>query len=320
MLSRRFLRIKVMQAIYAYEQDGPAHLQAGEKQLLQSLDKLYELYVRLLLLLVEVRDFAANRIEENRHKLLPTLEDLNPTLHFVNNQLLTQLAHNRDLLNKRGRWKINWADEEELIRKFYNELRTAEGYKAYMLLEHPTYAEDKELVIKVLLNSLAESEWLRSVMEEINLFWYDDFDTALMMADKTLSAYKVSWDEHRPLPTLLKDENHPEGSEDLEFVKELYRRTIRHGEAYAQAIAEKAANWEAERIALMDMVLLKMAICELLEFPTIPAKVTMNEFIELSKEFSSPKSKLFINGLLDNLVAEYRRDGKMRKSGRGLME
>ncbi|MEI8046601.1 MAG: transcription antitermination factor NusB [Bacteroidota bacterium] len=320
MLSRRFLRIKVMQAIYAFQQEGPESINAGEKQLIVSLDKLYELYIYQLSLIIELSDFARRRIEENRLKQLPTPEDLNPSLRFIQNRFIQQLENNRDYLKRYSAYKINWVDEEEMIRKFYNLMREDEGYISYMKKPEVTYADDKQVVEMVVLRLFSESDHLRSYFDERSIYWTEDFDTAIMMVDKTIKGYKISADEFTSLPTLLKDENQSEGSEDMQFVRHLYRKTLINSDEFNKVISERASNWDLERIAVMDTILLKMAINELIEFPSIPIKVTLNEYIELSKEYSSPKSKIFINGVLDKLITEYKELGIIKKSGRGLME
>jgi len=309
-----------MQAIYAFQQEGPESINAGEKQLIVSLDKLYELFIYQLSLIIELADFARRRIEENRVKQLPTPEDLNPNLRFIQNRFITQLSNNRDYLRRNAAYKINWVDEEEMIRKFYNMMREHEGYISYMKKSEVSYADDKQVVEMVLLNMFSESDHLRSYFDERNIYWTEDFDTAIMMVDKTIKGFKESADEYTSLPTLLKDENHSDGSEDMQFVKHLYRKTLIKSNDLNQVISERAANWDVERIAIMDTILIKMAITELIEFPSIPVKVTLNEYIELSKEYSSPKSKIFINGVLDKLIADYKEKGIIKKSGRGLVE
>lgn len=309
-----------MQAIYAFQQEGPENIGAGEKQLIVSLDKLYELYIHQLSLIVELSDFAKRRIEENRLKQLPTAEDLNPNLRFVQNHFIQQLENNRDYKRRVASYKINWVDEEEMIRKFYNLMREDEAYTTYMNKPEVSYADEKQLVEMVLLKLFSESEYLRSYFDERNIFWSEDFDIAVMMVDKTIKGYRETADEFTSLPTLLKDENHSDGSEDMQFVKQLYRKTLVNNKELNNVISERASNWDLERIAIMDTILIKMAITELIEFPSIPIKVTLNEYIELSKEYSSPKSKVFINGVLDKLIIDYKEQGIIRKSGRGLME
>jgi len=199
-------------------------------------------------------------------------------------------------------------------------MREHEGYISYMKKSEVSYADDKQVVEMVILNMFSESDHLRSYFDERNIYWTEDFDTAIMMVDKTIKGFKESADEYTSLPTLLKDENHSDGSEDMQFVKHLYRKTLIKSNDFNQVISERAANWDVERIAIMDTILIKMAITELIEFPSIPVKVTLNEYIELSKEYSSPKSKIFINGVLDKLIADYKEKGIIKKSGRGLVE
>lgn len=320
MLSRRFLRIKVLQAIYAFMQDGPESINTGERQLLISLDKLYELYIRQLSLLIEISDFARRRLEENKLKFLPTEEDLHPNTRFIDNRVINQLSNNRDYLKKCHSFKISWADEEELIRKLYNLLRESDFFAAYMDGPEPQYKEDKELVEKVFNNIFAESELLQSYFEERSIYWSDDFEISFIMIQKTIRGFQADNDEYTLLPSLLKDENDADGSEDLEFVKNLYRKTLIHSDEFNTIIADKAQNWELDRIALMDILLLKMAMTEFVDFPSIPVKVTLNEYIELAKSFSTPKSKIFINGILDKLIVEFKASGRLLKTGRGLME
>ncbi len=285
-----------MQAIYAFQQEGPESISAGEKQLITSLDKLYELFIYQLSLIIELSDFARRRIEENRLKQLPTPDDLNPNLRFIQNSFVSQLANNRDYIRRHNTYKINWADEEDMIRKFYNLMRDDERYIEYMNKPEVAYADDKQVVNQVVLRLFSESDHLRSYFDERNIYWTEDFDTAVMMVDKTIKGFKENYDPYTSLPTLLKDENNSEGSEDMDFVKKLYRKTLINSEGLNDVIRDRAANWELERIAVMDTILIKMAITELIEFPSIPVKVTLNEYIELSKEYSSPKSKIFING------------------------
>jgi N utilization substance protein B len=309
-----------MQAIYAFQQEGPESINAGEKQLIVSLDKLYELYIHMLSLIVELSDFARKRIDENRQKLLPTPQDLNPNLRFISNRFIQQLENNRQYLKRFAAYKINWVDEEEMIRKFYNLMREDEGYISYMNKSDISFSDDKKVVEMVVLRLFSESDHLRSYFDERNIYWTEDFDTAIMMVDKTIKGFKENADEFSDLPTLLKDEKNSDGSEDMQFVKHLYRKTLINSSDLNVVISERAANWDLERIAVMDTILLKMAITELMEFSSIPVKVTLNEYIELSKEYSSPKSKIFINGVLDKLIVDYKEQGLIKKAGRGLME
>lgn len=320
MLSRRFLRVKVLQAVYAFVQQGPESINSGEKQLLSSLDKLYELYIYQFSFLLEMVEFARRRIEEGKQKYLPSPEDLNPNLRFINNTFIRQLESNKDLQSKIHAYKINWSDEEEQVRKCYLQVREMPEYMAYMAARETNYPEDKKIIESVFLNLIADFELLSSYFEEKSIYWTDDFDTSIMLVVKTIRSFKESWGEDSPMPDLLRDQNHPGGSEDLEFMKQLYRRTLIHNEEFNPVINQYAENWELDRIALIDMVLIKMAITELMDFPSIPVKVTLNEYIEISKSFSTPKSKVFINGILDKVIIDFRQNGRIVKTGRGLRE
>jgi transcription antitermination protein NusB len=319
MLSRRFLRIKVLQALYAFEQDGPESMNSGEKQLLASFDKLYELFLWQISLVIEISSFARNHIEEGKSKFIPSYEDLHPNLRFLENRLIIQLANNRDYLKKANSLKIAWIDSDELLRRLFNIMCESEAYQSYMDAESVSYNDDKEFVEKLLIDLWSDNDLLRSYFEERSIYWTDDFDIALIMFQRTIKGYKAGYDEYKPLPTLLKDENEEDGGDDLQFIKSLYRNTIMHSDEFTELIARKASNWDIDRIALMDVLLLKMAMTELIDFPSIPVKVTMNEYIELSKGYSTPRSKLFINGILDKLIVEFRENGRLIKTGRGLL-
>lgn len=320
MLSRRYLRIKVLQSLYAFHQEGSDNVAAAERSLLKSLDKLYELYIYQLSLIVAIVEFARQRIEDNKQKFLPTEEDLTPNMRFAENQLINKLEVNRQLNRLTGDYHIYWKDEEDLIRKLYNKLRESEEFITYMNSDEHTFSRDKYIVSKVLLSIISESELLRFYYEEKYIFWNEDFDLSIMMVDKTLASFKEKNDEFTVLPTLLKDEDRDGGSEDKEFIKTLFRKTIALRDEFEKLIDEQTDNWETERIALMDMLLIKMALTELTEMPSIPVKVTLNEYIELSKEYSTPRSKIFVNGILDKLIAKLKQNGKIKKLGRGLME
>lgn len=320
MLSRRYLRIKVLQSLYAFHQEGSDNVAAAERSLFKSLDKLYELYIYQLSLIVAIVEFARQRIEENKQKFLPTADDLIPNMRFAENQLINKLEINRQLNRLTNEYHIYWKDEEDLIRKLYNKFRESEEFLTYMNSEEHSFSRDKYIVSKVLLAIIAESELLRFYYEEKYIYWNEDFDLSIMMVDKTLASFKEKNDEFTVLPKLLKDEDRDGGSEDKEFIKILFRKTITLRNESEKMIDEQTDNWETERIALMDMLLIKMALTELTEMPSIPVKVTLNEYIELSKEYSTPRSKIFVNGILDKLIAKLKQSGKIKKVGRGLME
>lgn len=315
MFSRRYLRIKAMQALYAYFQSNNRDLGKGEKELFLSIHKIYELYHFLLLLLGEIRFIAQKSSEDGKLKLRPTKAELDPSLRFVNNRVLEVVQKSAELNTYCQRHTLNWQNEGELTRKIFNNIRHSPEYEVYMNLEACTFKEDKEFVIDIFKNQIANFELLESSFEERSIHWVDDLGIANAMVIKTLEQFEEADPiSHRLMPLYKSEE------EDIEFVTDLYRKTIINDKANEKYIADKTQNWEVERIALMDVLLMKMAITEILYFPTIPVKVSLNEYIEISKMFSTPKSKIFINGILDKLVVDFRESGEMKKMGRGLME
>ncbi len=320
MLNRRHIRIKVLQALYAYNQTGNTNPVTGEKQLLKHFEKVYDLFIYQLSLLVEIRAFAEERMIEAKKKYYPTQEELNPIEKFIHNPLLVQLAENKDLEKKTDALHINWKSEKELVLKLYNQIRETEIYKEYLVSGDTGYKAEKRVIEKLFEEVLIPSESLHFYFEDINLNWTDDYFLVAQLVLMTMSSYKVSWNENRALPTLFKDELDEDGGQDLIFARDLFKKTIKYSDEFLEIIKPKIVNWEIDRVALMDMLILKMALVELTEMPSIPVKVTMNEFIEISKYFSTPKSKIFINGILDSLIIELKASGKIKKAGRGLIE
>lgn len=320
MLSRRHLRIKVLQALYAFFQSLNDRIDAGEKDLFKSINNIYEIYIYQLSLLLEIVDFAEKRMEENKKKFIPTEEDLNPNLRFLHNEVHKQLSSNTDFLKHVNAYKVNWSDQEEIIRKLYNEIREGDEYKTYMSKKDHSYADDREILQKILKKNILRSEYLYSYFEEKNIHWSDDFFTANMMAVKTIKHFKPTFDESYKLPALYKSSEFDKDDEDKEFVKQLFRTTIVKSDEYASLIESKVKNWEMERIAVMDVLLIKMALAEIIELPSVPIKVSLNEYIELAKMYSTPKSKIFVNGILDKLIADLKEKGLIKKTGRGLLE
>ncbi len=320
MLSRRHLRIKVMQALYAYFQSNGNDLNLSEKGLVSAINSIYDLYIYLLSAMLEVGDFARNRMEEARQKFLPTSEEINPNTRFIENQLLIQLDVNRNLRKDINRLKINWSDHQEIFRKIFILFRDSEAYQKYMGASVVSYRDNKEILLYLLGEVMFSNEAFISIFEEKNINWADDIDTSAMMIAKTIKKWDVTFDEYKELPLLMVSPD--EEGDDLinDFVLKLFRKTIIKSSESAALISERAQNWEIERIAVLDVILIKMALTEFLEFPSIPVKVTINEYIEISKEYSTPKSKQFINGILDKLVTDLKAEGVLKKTGRGLLE
>lgn len=322
MLSRRHLRVKVLQALYAFFQSDGQDLAVGEKQLLKSTEKLYELYIHQLSFLIRFTDFTRNRLEEAKKKYYPTDEDLNPNTRLIDNRIIDQIDQNKEYRRWFNKLKINWVDESNLFHKLFSELKSDPDYRKLTHSGKSGYHDDKELLLYIVNNHFPDFELLRNYYEDISIFWSDeDYDISMMMLIKTISHFKENWGPESSLPPLFKPEDDLEDEdEDRKYMQKLFRYTVLRSGENEKLIEEQTDNWELERIAVMDMIILKMALTELMIFPYIPVKVSINEYIEISKYYSSLKSKLFINGVLDKLVIKLKDEGKIKKMGRGLIE
>jgi len=319
MLGRRHYRIKILQALYAYFQGGESRIEVAEKNLLLSLDKVYELYYLQLSFLLELIHFYRFRIEESKTKFYPTPEEANPSYKLSENRVVLQLQQNLDLAKQVNKYKIFWTEEQEMVRKVYQKLRGSKELADYLGSGIATYQEDQDFLEKLFRKFIAKSPDLQYYCEERNIFWEDDFEVAAVFVLKTIKLLSETFSENETLTSLFSKDEEDDADEDRKFILELFRKTIKNSEDWEKLIDARTKNWELERIALTDILLIKMALTELVGFSQIPVKVTMNEYIEISKQFSSQKSKLFINGILDKLVSDLSAENKIRKTGRGLM-
>lgn len=314
MLSRRHIRIKVLQSLYSWEQQERRDIVQAEKQLLQSLDRIQELYLLELRLILEVKRMAEDYIELARNKRLPTEADLNPNLKFVNNRFFLFLEENVEFNRMVETRKISWAEEKELIRKIYLELKESNLYKEYMESPEDSAEEDRRFIKKFYLQFIASREFLHQWYEDQSIYWADDLDAAQMMVMKTVKRFNAESGPASPLIPLYKD------AEDRDFGPALLRKCLAHREELEKLVIGKARNWDAERIAQLDLLLMIMALCEFIYFESVPVKVTMNEYIELSKDYSTPRSSVFINGILDKSLEVLKAEDRIKKVGRGLLE
>jgi len=319
MLSRRHLRIKALQALYAYFVSNSNDIAVGERNMLRSIEKIYELITYQLSFIQAIAKLAEVRIEDGKKKFYPTEAELNPNTKFIDNRFLKQLSDNRDYIRKVNAYRINWKDEAEIIRKKYVEITGSDAYKNYMNSGADSYNEDKAFILKVFKDFTSYYPSLTTFYEEKDIYWADDIDTANALVFKIIKAYKEFYDEFQTLPSLYNLDGKLDADEDKKFLIKLYRKTILKSEESELLISEKTSNWEIDRIAAMDILLIKMALTEFLEFPSIPVKVTLNEYIELSKYYSTPKSRVFINGILDKMISDLTKQKKLLKTGRGLI-
>lgn len=320
MLSRRHLRSKALQALYAYYTGNSVDLAIGEKNLLKSTERIYELITWQLALLIQIVKFAAQRIEENKKKFYPTPEDLNPNMKFVDNLLIQKLRENKDLKRKISAYSVDWSQDTELVRKLYNKIRTGNRFLNYMHHPKKSFDMDRELALSIYYEHIAFSDDMEYFFEEKNAAWANDLEIAAPLAAKIIKMMPEDSDEFTPLPPLYNQTDKDDVNEDKKFLIDLYLKTILKSKDFETIIQEKTKNWELNRIALMDILLLKMALTELTEFDSIPVKVTLNEYIDLSKFYSTTKSRVFINGLLDKVIAEMTADRRIVKRGRGLID
>ena len=312
MLSRRLLRIKVLKTLYAHLKSESDNAAASEKNLMLAVDKTYDLYVHLFGLIVEVARYAEERQEIALHKKLPTYEDLNPNRRFVRNSIVALLADSEAVNDWTAKRKLSWKGERELIKTLYNQLIEADYFKSYMNAAECDFKDDVRLVEDFYTNELENCEQLEEVLEEQSVMWRDDLGFALLMVLRTLSNLRRSSTDVRLL-TKFKNEDDPQ------FARTLLRGTLESYDECQKIIGEYTHNWELDRIAFMDGLIMAMAMTELRSFPSIPVNVTLDEYIEISKYYSTPSSAQFINGILDKAVERFTADGSINKSGLGLI-
>jgi len=319
MLGRRHFRVKVLQGLYAFFQGGESRTESAEKNLLQSIDKMTELFYLQISFLFEVLHLYEVRMEEAKYKFIPTEADLNPNVKLLHNRQLIQIQKNSSISQNITRYRISWTEEQEMVRKVYQKIKNSKELSEYFNSSTSSYEEDSELLIRIFRKYISRSADFRSYCEERFIYWTDDFDVSSVFILKMLKLLDKDFNK-KDSPEILFHKEHPDDPEDdRKFILDLFRKTILHSEEYENLIKSRTHNWELERIALTDIILIKMAMTELLYFSQIPVKVTLNEYIELSKQFSSHKSKSFINGILDKLVADLQAENKIKKRGRGLM-
>lgn len=316
MLNRRHLRIKVLQILYAFFQGEDKDVLKVEKEMFRSIDKMYELYIYFLLTFEELVQFAEQQIEDRQKKIMPTEADLAPNRRFVDNPIFKHFASNQDLRSKSEEMKINWggAVKNDLMRKLFVQIKDSELYNDYMEQGGQSFEEEKKFALSLFKTDIANFDLLHDFFENESIYWMDDIDLVCSMVLKTIKSLEEKQIGDGAVLTLYKDEE-----DEREFVKVLLRSTLENDEQNTELIDDLTQNWELDRIAKMDVILLKMALTELQELPSIPKKVTLNEYIEISKYYSTPKSQVFINGILDKAVMKLDKEGKLIKTGRGLI-
>lgn len=303
-----------MQSIYAMHQNGSDNLEKEEKFLFYSIDAIQDLYLIMLSSLIEICKKETVFLHLSSQKHLATKEERNPNEKFIKNSIFKILAENNSLsIALENRSINNWTLNDDYIILLLNAIKESDLYAKYMSNEVNTFEEDKEFIVDIFADVIVPNDKLYDYLEDDKLTWIDDIPLVNTHIIKQLKAIKQGEDDNFRVPKLYKD------NEDKAYVKDLFRKTVLNETELAKEYVDKTPNWDSERIAEIDTIILKMAICEFLKFPSIPVKVTLNEYLELAKEYSTPKSSIFINGILDNLVKELEAKKRIVKIGRGLM-
>lgn len=313
MLTRRHIRVKVLQSIYAYNQSANPSIDTQEKFLHHSIDQMQDLYLLMLQLFVALQEQAEKFLNTSQKKHLATALEKNPSHTFVDNKLIRVIATNSTFSEIIEKKKLNyWYLDGEYVNIIFNELRELEWYNDYLLKKETTYKEDQDFVIKIFKEVVAPNDKLYEYIEDKRLTWVDDFPIVNTAIVKMLGKLSEKNASSLLVPNLYKND------EDREYALQLFRKVILNEDKLNAQIEGKTPNWDQDRIADIDLIILKMGIAEFLYFPSIPVRATINEYLEVSKEYSTPKSSIFVNGILDKIVKEFEENGKLNKIGRGL--
>lgn len=315
MLNRRHLRVKVMQTLYAFSLSEDKQVKDFEKALLTSVDEVNQMYIWTLNLLDEVAEYVLVDAEGRANKFLPTEKDKIYTTKLNTNSFIESLRQNRTYLENVKKYKVSWAFDPEIVRSIFAQLKESPEYLEYLQLEDRSIGAEKDIIKFIFKKIILKTPEIEHVFETKFINWPVDKEVLQAMIAKTFKNFSSENPSQNKLADLT-----PNWDEDGEFIVELLKQTIRYGAEYQELISVKTKNWESDRIALVDNLLMRMAISELINFPTIPVKVTINEYIELSKAFSTSKSNTFINGILDKILAELKQQGRIQKTGRGLQD
>lgn len=297
-----------MQLVYSYYQKEERSLAAAEKELMFSLEKSYELYHFLLLLMVELTELQERKIDAARNKFLASATEKNPNLKFVENLFIQQLKQNLQFQKFCSNQKISWSNEQEFLRKTLDNILESELYASYIAEEERSFESDRDFWRSAFKSLILEDEYLTETLESISLYWNDDLEVISTFVLKTIKQFKAENGEKQPLLPMFKAE------EDRDFAVKLFCQSILKDEENRALIDAHTKNWEMDRIAFMDIVIMQTAIAELLNFPSIPVNVTLNEYIELAKSYSTPKSGVFVNGVLDSLINQLKSEKKITKN------
>lgn len=319
MLNRRILRIKVFKVLYSAMMSGNVSLAEAESDLDASCEATRDLYLFMLGIVSPLTNIAKERIEAAKGKFNPTEEERNPNMKFADNALAVLLDSDPDFTKIFKKKKFSWEQYDMFLKKTYASVCSREYYADYMSTPGSSLEEDCRLFIKIFENEFAESEDLEKILEDMSILWNDDLAYSLTFVCRTLEG--LAKGERWSLPALyLSDMTKKSGMEDDRlFARKLLRSAYTGYQKYSAMVSESVSNWDRERIVSTDMALIVQGMAEAAAFPTIPVKVTINEYVEISKFYGTPKSRIFVNGLLDRLIQKMSNDGLVQKTGKGLL-
>ena len=305
MINRVLIRLKVVQIVYAYYKNSGKSLKAAEDEMFFSLSKAYDLYQHLLLLMPAVVHYAADRMEFNKNKLRPTESDLNPNRKFVDNMFVAQLRSNQQLVKFAEKNKFNWVDYSDFVRRLLDSIEESDIYKEYMASEISSYEQDRELWRKLYKTFIFDNKELDAILEDVSLYWNDDKPIVDTFVLKTIKRFEQEEGSGQLLLPEYKD------LDDMDYARKLLRASLANAEDYRKQMENVTKNWDLSRIAFMDVIIMQTAIAELLTFIDIPSNVTLNEYVEIAKYYSTPRSASFVNGMLDSIVKNLRQEGRI---------
>jgi len=313
MITRRHIRLKVMQSLYSYFSNPNNEMAIAEKGMIKDIRSVSELQLVIFSFILEIHKFAVDFLEDNKSKYIPTDEDLNPKMKFVNNRVIIAMQQDELLMKKTARLSAIWRKGElDIIRKVFVEMFKSEQYAAYLNEEKDSFKADQKFIQLMLNEYILDDEVFIHILQERSIFWTDDLPFVAMFLKSQINNLKENKAANLVVDVF-------KNSDDKKFTIDLFRKTIYNSEEFEELVGKKVKNWELERISKMDLLLIKMALTEVVAFEEMPIRVSFNEYIEISKYYSSQKAKVFINGILDKIVSQFKREGKIKKIGRGLV-
>ncbi len=307
MINRILIRIKVLQIVYSFYQNGNNDLKVAENELLFSLRKSYDLYHYFLLLIIEVTNLQRRTLDAKKCKYMPTHAELNPNTRLVDNRFVAQVAENEALQKYVAEQGLSWVNDEEFVKNVLDIILASDLYNEYLDNENDSYETDKEFWRAVFKKLICGNEQIEEFLEDKSIYWNDDIGIVETFTLKTIKQFEEKSGSKQKLLPMFKD------MEDQSFAIKLFRQSLLKGSEYRERINKHMKNWEAERIANMDLIIMQVALAEIMTFPTIPINVTLNEYIDTAKYYSTPKSGVFINGILDSIVSELKKEKVLLK-------